>query len=286
MTAAAGEFTRPGRSRGLLETFSQRYLVSLLVHKELRIRYRGSVLGMVWSYVKPAFQFIVFYFAIGVFMKMRGNIDNYVIYMFSGVVTVNYFNEIFNNGTRCVVWNADLVNKIYLPRELFPVASTWVAFIHFIPQVVILAVGALIFGWRPGLLELAVFIYAFFVLTTFALGVGLLSGAVNVFYRDAENFVELVLMAATWVSPVLYSWEMVHHVLGDGFLWWLYQLNPITAVVEMFHVVFWMPTAGVEAQLSPNMLMWALLAGVSALAMLVIGEAVFRKLDPGFAQEL
>ncbi|MDO5721658.1 MAG: ABC transporter permease [Actinomycetaceae bacterium] len=286
MSADTAQFTRPGRSKGLLETFSQRYLVSLLVHKELRIRYRGSVLGMVWSYVKPAFQFLVFYFAIGVFMKMRGNIDNYVIYMFAGVVVVNYFNEIFNNGTRCVVWNADLVNKIYLPRELFPVASTWVAFIHFIPQVVILAAGAMIFGWQPGFWEIAVLLYAFVVITTFALGVGLLSGAINVFYRDAENFVELVLMAATWASPVLYSWEMVHNVLGDGPLWWLYQLNPITAVVEMFHIVFWMPTAGVDAQLPPQMGMWALASGITAILTVVVGELVFRKLDPKFAQEL
>lgn len=285
-TSPGTALTRPGRSRGLLEVFPQRYLVSLLVHKELRIRYRGSVLGMVWSYVKPAFQFLIFYFAIGVFMKMRGNIDNYVIYMFSGVVAVNYFTEVFNNDTRCVVWNAPLVKKIYLPRELFPVASAWVAFIHFVPQLVILSGGALLFGWRPGLAELAVFIYAFTVMTTFALGIGLLSGALNVYYRDTENFVELVLMAATWASPVLYSWQMVKGAVGDGVIWWLYQLNPVTVVVELFHYVFWMPTETVNAQMPDQMLKWAILAGVTALITLIVGEAVFRKLDPGFAQEL
>lgn len=282
------EFVRPGRSRGLIEVFDKRFLASLLVHKELRVRYRGSVLGMLWSYAKPAVQFLVFYLAIGKFMGMDRAIENYVIYMFAGVVAINYFTEIFNNDTRSVVWNTPLVKKIYLPRELFPVASTWVAFIHFFPQLVILAVGALLFGWRPGLMELGVFLYAFLVLTIFGLGVGLFMGALNVFYRDAENFVELILMVTTWVSPVLYKWEMVHGVFGDGWLWKLYQLNPLTPVVEMFHIVFWEPTNldPAAATRPPDMLMWGVIAGVAAIVTLMIGEMTFRKLDPRFAQEL
>ena len=287
MTTSTDEFVRPGRSRGLLEVFDKRFLASLLVHKELRVRYLGSVLGMLWSYAKPAVQFLVFYLAIGKFMGMDRAIENYVIYMFAGVVAMNYFAEIFNNDTRSVVWNTPLVKKIYLPRELFPVASTWVAFVHFVPQLVILASGALIFGWRPGLMELGLFIYVFLVLTIFGLGVGLLMGALNVFYRDAENFVELILMVTTWASPVLYKWEMVYNFLGDGWLWKLYQLNPLTPIVEMFHIVFWEPTMMKEAATRPpDMFMWGIIAGVSAVVTLLVGEIVFRKLDPRFAQEL
>ncbi|MCS4484041.1 ABC transporter permease [Gleimia sp. 6138-11-ORH1] len=291
MSLETQKFVRPGRSKGLLEVFQKQYLLSLLVHKELRVRYRGSVLGMLWSYAKPAVQFLVFYFAIGMFMGMNRNIENYVIYMFAGVVAINYFTEIFNNDTRSVVWNTPLVKKIYLPRELFPVASAWVAFIHFIPQLVILAGGALLAGWRPGLVELAVFIYAFMVITIFSLGLGLLAGALNVFFRDAENFVELMLMVATWSSPVLYKWSMVQNALGDGWLWYLYQLNPLTVVVELFHFVFWAPTLPEGSKeitqiMPPDMWMWAGIAGANAVLMLLIGELTFRKLDPRFAQEL
>ncbi len=287
MTVSSDKFLAPGRSKGLLEVFNKRYLVSLLVHKELRVRYRGSVLGMLWSYAKPAVQFLVFYLAIGKFMGMDRAIENYVIYMFAGVVVMNYFGEIFNNNTRTIIWNTALVKKIYLPRELFPVASTWVAFVHFVPQLVILAAGALVFGWRPGLLELGLFLYTFMILTLFGLGLGLLMGALNVFYRDAENFVELILMVTTWTSPVLYKWEMVHEVLGDGWLWKLYQLNPLTPMVEMFHVVFWEPTNLAEAATRPpEFYMWGLIAGISSIATLIVGELVFRKLDPLFAQEL
>ncbi|EEH63800.1 ABC-2 type transporter [Gleimia coleocanis DSM 15436] len=292
MSVETQKFVRPGRSKGLLEVFQKQYLLSLLVHKELRVRYRGSVLGMLWSYAKPAVQFLVFYFAIGMFMGMNRNIENYVIYMFAGVVAINFFTEIFNNDTRSVVWNTPLVKKIYLPRELFPVASAWVAFIHFIPQLVILTVGALIAGWRPGIIEFGVFIYAFFIVTVFALGLGLLAGALNVFFRDAENFVELMLMVATWSSPVLYKWSMVQHALGaDSWLWTLYQLNPLTVVVELFHYVFWAPTLPADSAakadiMPPDMWFWAGIAGVTAVVTLLIGELVFRKLDPRFAQEL
>lgn len=291
MSLETQKFVRPGRSKGLLEVFQKQYLLTLLVHKELRVRYRGSFLGMLWSYAKPAVQFLVFYFAIGMFMGMNRNIENYVIYMFAGVAAINYFTEIFNNDTRSVVWNTPLVKKIYLPRELFPVASAWVAFIHFIPQLVILTVGALIAGWRPGFIELVVFLYAFVVITVFSLGLGLLAGALNVFFRDAENFVELMLMVATWSSPVLYKWTMVQNALGDGWLWYLYQLNPLTVVVELFHYVFWAPTlpAGsreIAEVMPPDMWMWAGIAGLTAVLMLLIGELTFRKLDPRFAQEL
>ncbi|MDU7516957.1 MAG: ABC transporter permease [Varibaculum cambriense] len=200
------DFTRPGTSHGLFEVVRKQYLLQLLVHKELRVRYRGSILGMLWSYAKPATQFLVFYFAIGVFMGMNRNITNYVVYMFAGVVAVNYFSEIFGNCTRSLVQNQDLVKKIYLPRQLFPVSSVWVAFVHFVPQVVILIIGSLIFGWRPGINNLLAVLLAFVVLTIFSLGLGLLGGAFNVLYRDAENFVDLILMVATWASPVLYKW--------------------------------------------------------------------------------
>ncbi|QWW20626.1 ABC transporter permease [Schaalia sp. 19OD2882] len=265
--------------------------MSLIVHKELRQRYRGSVLGMLWSYAKPATQFLVFYFAIGVFMRMNQQIENYVIYMFSGVVLINYFTEVFGNATRAVAGNAALVKKIYLPRELFPTSALWVALAHFLPQVVVLVVGALLFGWAPSPMGVGAILVAFLIVSTFALGLGLFSGALNVFYRDAENFVDLILMVVTWVSPVLYTWAMVHDVLvshGATWLWWVYQLNPMTVAVELFHYGFWQATlpADAGAAMAPHMGMWTICAVVVSVLCLVGGELYFRSVESRFAQEL
>lgn len=279
----------PGQSRGILEVFRRQYLLNLLVHKELRVRYRGSILGMLWSYAKPGTQFLVFFFAIGIFMGMNRSITNYVVYMFAGVVAMNYFAEILNNSTRSLVANQDLVKKIHLPRELFPVSSVWVAVAHLLPQLVILIIGALCYGWRPGVSHLLAIILAFVIVTVFALGLGLAGAAINVLYRDAENFVELFLNVATWASPVLYKWEMVDEAfkhLGVTWLWWVYQLNPMTVVVELFHYGFWQPTQGASGALPPHTTMLVGIASVTAIATLLFGEWLFRRYDGRFAQEL
>lgn len=280
------DFYSPGKGGGLLDIFRNRYLLNLLVRKELRVRYRGSALGMLWSYVKPAVQFLVFYFAIGVFMGMNKAVPNFAVYLFSGVVANNFFSETFGNCTRSIVSNSALVKKIYLPRELFCVSSLWVAAVHFFPQVAILLIGALLMGWRPSLLNLASGVGGFAILVVFSLGLGLLFGAVNVLMRDAENFVDLINMIVTWASPILYHWDFVVNAIGDGKLWFIYNLNPITPVVEMFHYCFWAPTSGVDYQFPPGASTFVLLACVIALATLVIGEITFRRLDGRFAQEL
>ena len=283
---------QPGRSAGLLEIPRWRFLLSLLVRKELRVRYRGSALGLLWSYVKPAVQIIVFYLALGKFLRLEDSIHNYVIYMFSGIVMVNFFNEIFGNTTKSIVWNADLVKKIYLPRELFPVASVWVAFIHFVPQLLVLIVGALLLGWRPGPLNLLAGLGAITIIGLLALGLGLIFGSLNVLFRDAENFVDLIVMVATWMSPVLYTWQKVHDVV-PGWLWTVYQLNPLTAAVELAHYAFWVPTRGVVPDganaatlMPPHWIWWGATGLAIAMVVVVIGQLVFRSFESRFAQEL
>lgn len=280
------DFHAPGRGGGLLDIFKNRFLLKLLVRKELRVRYRGSLLGMLWSYVKPGVQFLVFYFAIGVFMGMNNAVPNFAVYLFSGVVVANFFSESFGNSTRAIVANSALVKKIYLPRELFCVSTLWVAAVHFFPQIAVLMLGALLMGWRPTLLHIGVGLLGFIILAIFTLGLGLLFSAVNVILRDAENFVDLITMVVTWASPILYHWDFVVKAIGGGKFWFLYNLNPITPVVEMFHFCFWAPTKGVDYQVPPGMVTFVILSAAISVATLFIGESMFRRLDGRFAQEL
>lgn len=279
-------FVTPGSGGGLLEVVRRRYLLRLLVHKELRQRYHGSVLGMGWSYMKPAVQFAVFYFVIGVFLQMNRNIGNYAVYLFSGIVAMNFFNEAFSNATRSITDNHALVKKIYLPRELFPVASVVVSFVHFVPQLVVLLIGCLVSGWRPGPLQFLAGVGGLLLLAAFALGLGLIFGALNVLYRDFENLVDLILVVATWASPVLYTWTLVTQAIGTGGLWTLYQSNPLTSVVEIFHWTFWAPTVDSGATMPPQFGTFVAVAAVISVLTLVIGQLIFRRLDGRFAQEL
>ncbi|WP_307843284.1 ABC transporter permease [Arthrobacter sp. MSA 4-2] len=282
----------PGHGAGLRDVISSRFLLKLLVDKEIKVRYRGSVIGLLWSYVKPGVQFIVFYIALGIFLGLEqsarnpGGLPNYAIYLFSGIVLVNFFSEALGNASRSIVLNGGLIKKIYLPRELFPVSAIWVSAIHFLPQIIILIVACLFAGWTPSVLQLAAAVVGFIIVALMATGLGLIFGAVNVYFRDAENLVDLLLMVATWASPVLYAWTTVRDQLGQTALN-IYLLNPLTVGVETFHYAFWMPTADQTQALPPSFLsLWVPIALALSIVTLVLGQLLFRRLEGRFAQEL
>jgi len=278
-------FVKPGQGSGLVDVFRRRYLLSLLVRKEVQVRYRGSVLGWLWSYVKPVTQFLVFFIALGVFLQQNGTIPNYPVYLFSGLIVVNLFSEAFSNGTRSLVDNAALIKKIYLPRELFPVSSTLVALVNFLPQVLVLGVVCLFLGWRPNFVQVLGVVLGLVIIVVLAMGLSLLFGSVNVSFRDAENFVELIVLVATWASPVLYQVSVVAKVLPD-WLMVIYELNPLTAAVQLLHAGFWQPTTDGAGQLPGHLMTYGLFALLISVALLAIGQFVFRKLERRFAQDL
>ena len=287
MTAVQNEppLVVQGWGGGLLEVARRRFLLTLLVRKELRVRYRASVLGLGWSYVKPAVQFLVYLVGMGLILRQRA-IGNYPVYLFGGLVVVTTFSEALGNAARSVVANADLVKKIYLPRELFPVASICVAVVHLGPQVVVLLAGSLLSGWRPDPVGMLALVACLVLVLLLALGLGLLLGAVNVLFRDVENVVDLVLMVLVWVSPVLYPWQRVADVFGEGSVWLaLYQLNPLTVAVELVHRGTWATGTNAGA-VPPGLPGQTVVAFVVTAVLIVVGQLVFRRLSGRFAQEL
>jgi ABC-2 type transport system permease protein len=283
--AAEPPLTAPGRGNGLVDVFHRRHLLALIVKKEVGIRYRGSVLGWLWSYVKPVVQFVVFFVALGYFLGLNRTIEFYPIYLLSGITIVTFFNEAFANGTRSLVENAPLIKKIYLPREMFPVSSVLVAGINTVPQIVVVLAIALLFGWSPTVLQLTAVMLAVLLVAMLSTGLGLLFGAVNVTFRDAQSFVEIVVMMAIWASPVMYQWQMVADQVPN-WVFALYQLNPLTAAVELFHYGIWLPLDPAGGAAIPDLWPYAGWAFLIAAAVLLIGQVVFRRLEGRFAQDL
>jgi ABC-2 type transport system permease protein len=279
------ELQAPGRSRGLLDVFGRRYLLSLIVRKEVQIRYRGSVLGWLWSYVKPLVQFVVFYVAIGYFLGMNDRVEFFPIYLLAGITIITFFNEAFSNGTRALVDNAALIKKIYLPREMFPVASMFIAAVNALPQIVVVIVIAMLFGWTPSFLGLGAILLGLLIVALLATGLGLLFGAINVTFRDAQSFVDIIVMCAVWASPVMYQWEMVGAQVPD-WLFVVYRLNPLTPAVELFHYGIWMPLDPDGGQLLPGLWLFSGIAFLVAVLFVLIGQLVFRRLEGRFAQDL
>lgn len=275
----------PASQRGLREVFRHRYLLSLIVRKEVQIRYRGSVLGWLWSYVKPLLQFVVFYFAIGVFLGMNDRVEFFPIYLLAGITVVTFFNEAFSNGTRALVDNAALIKKIYLPREMFPIASMLIAAVNALPQIMVVVVISLFFGWSPTVLSISAIAFGLLIVAVLASGLGLLFGSINVAFRDAQSFVEIIVMIAIWASPVMYEWTAVAAVVPD-WLFTLYRLNPVTVAVELFHYGIWFPLRPQDSVPVPDLGVFAGIALGISLVILAFGQFVFRRLEGRFAQDL
>lgn len=288
----------------MIDVVRWRYLLRLLVRTGVTTRYRNSVLGWTWSYVRPTAQFLVFWVVLGLFMNLDRGIPNYAVYLFSGIVVINLFSEAYKNATTSIVGNAALVRKVFLPRQLFAVSAVIVALVHFLPQVGLLLIVCLLLGWAAhiSIVSVLAILAAAIIVIIFALGLGLFFGAVNVRFRDAENIVELFLLLATWASPVLYAWTQVQEALLKTLGWpqWIlevYMLNPITQGVELFHYAFWRPAtenlvsaAGYEGNplidIPPGLAWNTLWAFLIAVGTLLIGQLVFRRLEGRFAQDL
>lgn len=296
MPVDLSDFDVPGRGHGILDVFRWRYLLQILIRKGTATRYRNSVLGWVWSYVKPASQFVIYYFIMGFVFNAHRDIPNFAVYLFAGVIAVNLFNEAFGNATTAIVDNRALVKKIYLPRELFPVAAVVGALIHFMPQLVILLVVLIFVGWTPSVMAIVGVLVGVVLIMTWALALGLFFAGLNVRFRDAQNFVDLIKMFSTWTSPVLYTIAAITVVLKDHPVFLaLYQSNPLTVAIGLFHDGFWAPTASTAKEIASvieisgdTSMAWLhlLVAFVLAFVVLFFGQLTFRRFERTFAQDL
>ncbi|MDN3357991.1 ABC transporter permease [Actinomadura sp. DC4] len=290
----------PGRGGGLPDVARRRYLLRLLVRRELRSRYQGSLLGLGWSYVRPAVNFAVYFFVVGVFLKMSQAIPNFPVFLFSGMVLISFFTETLITTAWSVVGNASLVKKVYLPRELFPVSSMLVSGVHMLPALAVLMGGAVWAGWAPSWIAVGSMLLAFGIVATLAMAFGLLFAAVNVFFRDFGQVVDIINIVVPWSVPMIYPWTTVQEATQGGWLLQAYLANPLTSAVLLFERAFWWPTND-QALTLPNgapalpggrlafpyhLTTRGLASLLGALVLLAVAQLVFARLQRRFAQEL
>lgn len=265
----------------------QKRLLGLLVRRELRGKYKDSSLGIVWSLARPLAQLFIYYLVIGEFLGAARNIQNFAIFIFSGLTIYGLFSEGVNSMTVSVVVNSGLVKKVYLPREIFPLSALGAALFDFALQVLILICGALLMGTVIFGVSLLYGAGAFVLALTWALGLGLFLAAANVRLRDTQFLTQVVTMLLMWFSPIVYSWEFVRDVFHGAGLDWLTQVylaNPITVMVLGFQEAFWAPMSGGVAP--PHLALRMAVTFVVGLVLLWLGQYSFAKHQANFAQEL
>jgi ABC-2 type transport system permease protein len=280
----------PGERGGLHNVLRERYLLKLLVRKELAARYQGSVLGLLWSYVQPAVRFAAYYFVIGFVFQLDKNMSHFPIHIFAGMVIVHYFTETFSSGTRSIVRNKQIINRLPLPRELFPVSSMMVSLYHTFPQMVILLGAVLVTGWDPTWYDLAAGLMGFVTIAVFGMALALMFSAANVFFRDFQNIVATFTIFVTWSVPMIYPYDRIEGLFAGTWAEQVYLANPIANSVILFQQLFWVPTVGPEdpyPALQPDdLLTRGSIILVACIIFLGIAQVVFTRLEGKFAERL
>ncbi|WP_344068107.1 ABC transporter permease [Microbacterium sediminicola] len=274
--------------RAVRDIVAERHLLGLLVRRDIKARYKDSALGLVWTLINPLVQLIVYYTVMGQILGAARGIDDFAIYVFSGLTIYALFSEVLSGSTGAIVSNAGLVKKIYVPREVYPLSAVGAGTFTFLVQVGVLIGATLVLARPPITVDILYFFPAVLVVLIYGTAFGLLLAALNVYLRDVQYLTGIVLMLALWASPIVYGWTMVHEVF-TRFGWpnWLleaYTNNPLTLAVLGFHKAFWI--SGSASDYPEGLGLRMLIAILIGLVLLWICQRVFARLQGNFAQEL
>jgi ABC-2 type transport system permease protein len=272
----------PTSENGLLGVFHRRYLLRLLVRREISARYQGSFLGLLWSYIGPLCQFFVYWFVIGHILGLHKQVPNFGVHVFAGLIVVHFFTETFAAGTRSIVRNKSIVVKMALPREMFPVASMLVSLYHVGPQLVILTVACLFYGWSPDPVGALALVLAILISMTWGTAAALMFSAANVFFRDFGNVVNILQMFVRFGVPMIYPYSLVHERFGSAAQYYL--LNPLADAVLLIQRTFWVgttedPSLTAAEHLPEHLLLWGSGAIGAGVVLLAISQVVFSRLE-------
>ncbi len=297
-STSSGEGFISGFWGAIREIAAHRELLDLLIRRELKARYKDSSLGFLWSLIKPLTMLLIYYVAIGQFLGAARGIPDFAIFVFAGLTIWGLYSEIVLSGTMSIIGNAGLIKKVYLPREIFPLAATGSAIFNFAIQMIVLIGATIVLGQFPLSWNLLYVPAAIIIVLIYGVAFALLLSALNVYLRDIQYLVEVAMLILFWASPIVYAWSFVVNapsVIANSWVSFVYLLNPVTNAVMAFQKGMWL--AGSETRIIDGRPIapqpWPVdldlrlaIIGVVGLVLLVVCQRVFQKLQGNFAQEI
>jgi ABC-2 type transport system permease protein len=281
-------------ARAAAQTRVRFELLAELVRKDLKVKYKNSALGFVWSLANPLLYLAVFTL---VFSKLLNNgVPEFAVLLMSGLLVWNFFNLSTLSATGAVVGNANLVRKVRFPRIVLPLSSVGFAGVHFVLQMLVFSAFLVPFHPEAFGPQLWLVLPALAVALTFTVALSLLASALNVRYRDVEHLLEIALLAWFWLTPIVYRVALVQEEFSRvPWLFRLYMANPMAAVVvAMQRAIYRFPVVVADGKLLRILpeggyafyLRWLGVAAVVSLVLLGVGLWTFRRLQADFAEEL
>ena len=248
-----------------------RDMIFELTHRELRGKYKGSVLGFLWTYINPLMQILVYAF---VFSQIfRSGIEAFHLYLIVSMFPFNFFTGGVIQGLGSIRYQGDLVKKVYFPRQILPIVSLTVNFVNLLISFAIIYSILLVSGWGINIRVQGWLILVMACEYFFSLGLALMLSAIEVYFRDIEHIVSVLMMIWMYLTPMFYSIE----VIPEKFLP-VFYCNPMLYIIGMYQQILYYKRV-------PDV-MYLGKAALFAAGVMAIGSVVFKVLEKRFAEEL
>ena len=278
----------------LREIWLSRELLIYLVRTEIKVKYKNSTLGIVWSMVAPAMTLAIYFVVFQI--VLANHVPNFVIFLFAGLLLWNLFQLGVLTGTGVVVNNAGIVKKVSFHREILSLAAVGSACVFFLFQSIVMVIFLVVLHHGPDWSYMPVLLLALVTGIVLAGAIAVLLSSINVYLRDTQHLIEVLLTAWFWACPIVYAYQQnIGNRLGPKSLTWVYFLNPVVPLILSFQrciyadVVVKVNGAPYHV-LPPKGMLWYVGLDLAvlflAVVLFLIALAVFGRLEGNFAEEL
>lgn len=253
------------------EIYEYRQMIVSLVQKDLRGRYKGSILGFLWTFINPLFQLIIYTLVFSTIMRM--GVDKFYMFLFVALVPWIFFNACLQQGASCILDNKEMVKKIYFPRIVLPLSYVTSSFVNMLFSFVVIFVVLLITRFGINLTALCFLPVVMLIEYMLALGIALITSACTVYIRDLQHILSIISMGWMYLTPIVYPPTMVPEQYRA-----IFNINPMTPIVTAYRDILYYKQIPQMSTL--------LHAGIMGLVLVIVGVLVFNRLQKNFVEEL
>ena len=250
--------------------YNYRELLKNNVKKEIRGKYKNSALGVIWTFLNPLLQLLVYAFIFPLILKSTQPF--YVVFVCVGLVPWTFFTTSISQSAWTIIGNGNIVKKVYFPREILPISVVTSGMINFLISTLIIVAFCFIYGL--GLTKYVLFFpLVLLIQYILQLAISFILSAVTVYFRDLEHFVQIILQVMFYATPIVYAADTIASPFNI-----ILALNPMAHIINGYRNIFYYQTM-------PDLKALFILLAISVVAC-IAGYFLFRKLQKGFAEEL